>query len=74
VAGGWRKLHIEELQNLHSALDLVRVTKSRRVRWVGNVAFPGEVRSAHKILVDKPEGNEPLGIRGRRREDSVNRF
>jgi len=56
VIGEWRKLHNEELNDLYSSLNTVRVIKSRRMRWAGNVAHVGEGRGVYGILVGKPEG------------------
>jgi hypothetical protein len=64
VTGGWRKLHNEELHSLYSSPN-IRMVKSRRMRWVGHVARMGEMRSAFKVLVGKPEGKRPLGRPGR---------
>ena len=60
VTGEWRKLHNEELNDLYSSPGIVRVTKSRRMRWAGHVVRTGE-RSVYRVLVGKPEGNRPLG-------------
>jgi hypothetical protein len=60
VTGGRRKLH-EDLHNLYSSPSIIRVTKSRRIRWAGHVARMGEKRNAYKILVGKPEGKRPPG-------------
>jgi hypothetical protein len=46
VAGGWRKLHNEELHGLYSSPNIVRVIKARRMRWAGHVASMGDVRGA----------------------------
>jgi hypothetical protein len=54
--GGWRKLHNEELNNLYSSPSIIRIIKSRRMRWAGHVARMGEKRNAYRILVGKPEG------------------
>jgi hypothetical protein len=54
--GGWRKLHNEELHNLYSSPSIIRVIKSRRMRWAGHVARLGEKTNADRILVGKPEG------------------
>jgi hypothetical protein len=66
VTGEWRKLHNEELNDLYSLPNIVRVVKSRRMRWTGHVASTGEDRGVHSVLVGKPEGKRPLG-RPRRR-------
>ena len=55
VTGEWRKLH-NELRDLYSLTNIVRVVKSRRMRWVGHVARMGEGRGVHRVLVGKPEG------------------
>jgi hypothetical protein len=55
-----RKLHNEELRNLYSSPSIIRVIKSRRLRWAGHVARMGENRNAYRILVGKPEGKLPL--------------
>jgi hypothetical protein len=60
VTGGWRKLHNEELRDLYSSPSIVRIIKSRRIRWAEHVARMGEKRNAHRLLVGKPEGNRPL--------------
>jgi transcription termination factor 2 len=66
VTGGWRKLHNEELHNLYSSPSIIRVIRSRRMRWAGHAARMGEKRIPYRILVGKPEGKRPLG-RPRRR-------
>ena len=62
----WRRLHNEELNDLCSSPNIVRVIKSRRMRWAGHVARMGEERGVYKVLVGKPEDRRPLG-RPRRR-------
>ena len=66
VTGEWGKLHNEELSDLYSLPNIVRVVKSRRMRWAGHAERMGEGRGVHRILVGKPEGKRPLG-RPRRR-------
>ena len=71
MIGELRKLHNEELNDLYSSLNIVRVIKSRVMRWAGHVACMGERRGAHRVLVGKPEGNRPFGRPRRRWEDNV---
>jgi hypothetical protein len=71
VTGGWRKLHNEELHNLYSSPSIIRVFKSRRMRWAGHAARWGERRNAYRILVGKPEGKRPLGRPRRRWVDNI---
>jgi hypothetical protein len=61
VAGEWRKLHNEELRDLYFSLNIIRIIKSRRMRWAGHVARMGEKRNAYRLLVGKPEGKRPQG-------------
>ena len=68
VTGEWRKLHNEELRDLYSLPNIVRVVKSRRMRWAGHVACIGEGRG---VLVGKPEGKRPLGRPRRSWEDNI---
>jgi len=49
VAGGWRRLHDEELHNLYAVPDIIMVAKSRSMRWAGHVARMGEIRNAYKF-------------------------
>jgi hypothetical protein len=55
VTGGWRKLHNEELHGLYSSPSIIRMIKSRRMRWTGHVARMGEKRNAYGIFVGKPK-------------------
>ena len=71
VTGEWRKLHNEELSDLYSLPNIVRVVKSRRMRWAGHVARMGEEREVHRVLVGKPEGKSPLERPRRRWEDNI---
>jgi hypothetical protein len=62
VDESWRKLHNDELHNLHSSPNIDRVIKSRRLRWVGHVARVGEGRGVYRVLVGRrPEGKRPQG-------------
>jgi len=60
VTREWRKLHTEELNDLHSSPNIIRVIKSIRMRWAVHVARVGERRGAHRVLVLKSEGKKPL--------------
>jgi hypothetical protein len=66
VTEGWRKLHNEELRDLYSSPSIIRIIKSRRMRWAGHVAQMGEKRNTYRLLVGKPEGKRPLGRPKRR--------
>ena len=67
----WRKLHNEELSDLYSLPNIVRVVKWRRMRWAGHVARMGDGRGVHRFLIGKPEGKRPLGRPRRRWEDNI---
>jgi hypothetical protein len=56
VTGGWRKVHNEELHNMCSSPIIIRIIKSRRMRWTEHVARMGTKRNAYRILAGKPEG------------------
>jgi hypothetical protein len=71
VTGEWRKLHSEELNDLYSLPSIVRVVKSRRIKWARLVARMGEDRGVHRVLVGKPEGKSSLGRPRRRWEDDI---
>jgi hypothetical protein len=53
--GSWRKLHNDELHSLYSSPNIVRVIKSRRMRWAEHVALMGEGRDVYRILVGRPK-------------------
>jgi hypothetical protein len=61
VTGGYRKLHNEEIDALYSSSSIIRMIKSRRMRWAGHVARMGEKMNAYGLSVGKPEGKRPLG-------------
>jgi hypothetical protein len=71
VTGEWKKLHNEELRDLYSSLCIIRIIKSRKMRWAGHVARMGERRNAYRLLVGKPEGKRPLGRPRRRWLDNI---
>ena len=60
ITGEWRKLH-NELNDLYSSPNIVRVIKSRRMRWAGHVACMGERKGIYRVLAEKPEGKRPPG-------------
>jgi hypothetical protein len=69
--GLWRKLHNDELQNLYSSLNIVRVIMSRRMRWVGHVACMEGGRGVYRVLVGKPERKRSVGRSRYRWEDNM---
>jgi hypothetical protein len=69
--GSWRKLHNDELHSLYSSPNIIRVIKSRGVRWAGHVARMGEERGVYRVLVGRPEGKGPLGRPRSRWEDNI---
>ena len=71
VTEEWRRLHNEELNALYSSPNILRVIKSRRMRWAGHVARMGEEREVYRDLVGKPEGKRPLGRPRRRWVDNI---
>ena len=71
IMGEWRRLHYEELNDLYSSPNIVRVIKSRRMRWAGHVARMGEEMGAYRVLVGKPERKRPLGRPRRRWVDNI---
>jgi len=71
VTGEWRKLRNEELSDLYSLPNIVRVVKSRSMRWAGHVARMGQERGVYRVLVAKPEGKRPLGRPRRRWDDNI---
>jgi hypothetical protein len=73
VTGEWRKLHNEELRDLYSSPRIIRIIKSRRMRWASHVARIWEKRNAYRLLVGKPEGKRPLRRPRRRWVDNIKR-
>jgi hypothetical protein len=70
MTGGWRKLH-EDFHHFHSSTNIIKMIKSRTIRWAGHVATMGKVRNAHKLFVGKPEGKKLLLIRRRKSDDNI---
>jgi hypothetical protein len=72
VTGEWRKLHNEELRDLYSSPSIIRIIKSKRMRWAGHVARMGKKkRNAYRLLLGKPEGKRPLGRPKHRWVDNI---
>jgi hypothetical protein len=71
VAGGWGRLHNEELRNLYASPHIIRMDKSRRMRWAEHLAPMTEMRNEYNILVGKSERKRQLGRPKRRREDKI---
>jgi len=71
VAGGCRRLHNVEPHNLFALTHIIRVTKSRRMKWVAHVARIRKARNMYKILIGKSEGKRPLGRPGRTWKDNI---
>ena len=67
----WRRLHNEELNESYTSPNIVRVIKSRRMKWVVHVARMREERGVYRVLVGKPEGKRPLGRPRRRLVDNI---
>jgi len=74
LTGDCRKLHNEELNDLHCSADIIRVIKSRRMRWAGHVARTGERKSAYRVWMGKPEGNSPFGRPRRGWKDNIKKW
>jgi hypothetical protein len=68
VAGGWRRLHNEELHNLYASPNITGAIKSRKMRWAGHIAHMGDMRNAYNFFIVKPERKnhlEDLGVDGK---------
>jgi hypothetical protein len=71
VTGGLIKLHNEELLNMYSPLSVIRMIKSRRIRWAWHEARMGGKRNVYRVLVGKPKGRRPLGNPKHRWVDNI---
>jgi hypothetical protein len=69
--GSWRKLHNDELHSLYSSPNIVRVIKSRRIKWAGHVARIEERRGVYMVWVERPESKRPLGRHRRKWDDNI---
>jgi hypothetical protein len=67
----WRNLHNDELHSLYSSSNIVRVIKSRKMRWAGHVACMGEGIGVYRVLVGRTKGKRPLERHKRRWEDNI---
>jgi hypothetical protein len=67
----WGKLHNEKLHKMSSSPRVIRMIKSRRMRWTGHVTCMEEKRNARRILVGKSEGKRALRRPGHMWEDSI---
>jgi hypothetical protein len=59
--GEFRKLQNEEIHDLYSSPSIIRIIKSRRMRWADHEAHMGQKRNAYRLLVEKPERKRPIG-------------
>jgi len=71
VTRKWSRLHKEEPHDLYTSTNVIRVIKSRRMRWAGHVARTGERRGAHSVVERKPEGKKPIVKTRHRWEDNI---
>jgi hypothetical protein len=71
VIRGWRKLHIGELHNVYSSLNIIRMIKTWSMRWAGHIARWLVKSNTYRVLVGEPEGKRPLGRHSRRRDDNI---
>ena len=71
VTEKWRRMHNEELNDLYSSHNIVRVIKSRRMRWAAHVVRMGEERGLYRVLLGKPEGRKPMRRPRRRWVDNI---
>jgi hypothetical protein len=69
--GSWRKLHNDELHSLYSSPSIVKVIKSKEMRWVGHVAHMREGRGVYRVLIGMPKSKRPLGRPRHRWEDNI---
>jgi hypothetical protein len=71
VTGEWRRLHYNELYALYCSPNIIRVIKSRNLRWARHIACIGQSRNGYRVLVRKPEGRRSLGRPRHRWEDNI---
>jgi hypothetical protein len=71
ITGEWRRLHNEELNDIYSSPNIIRVIKLGRMRWAGHVALMGDRRGQYRIFVGRSEGRRPLGRPKRKWENNI---
>jgi hypothetical protein len=71
IREGWRKLNNDELHNMLSSLNIIRIIKQRRTRWAAHAARMRGKRNAYRALMGKPKGTRPIGRHGRKWEDNI---
>jgi hypothetical protein len=69
--GSWRKLNNDDLHSLYSSPNIIRVIKSRRMRWAGHITHMEEGKGVYRVLVGRLESKRPLGRPRRRWEDNI---
>ena len=74
VTGEWTELHKDELYEPYSSTNVIRVIKSRRMRWSVQAVRMVERKGAYRVLVGKPEGKRPLGRHSRKWEDNIKMY
>jgi hypothetical protein len=71
MVGGWKVFCVEELHNMYASPSIIRVIKSRRMRWGGHITCTREMRNTYNILVGKPERKRPFKRPRHRLEDNI---
>jgi hypothetical protein len=74
VTAEWRRLHNQELYDLQSSPNTIRVIKSRTTRWARHVACMGDMRGTYNVLMWRSDGTRPLGRPKRRWDDNIKMY